>query len=93
MLCLKLLAVVDLLKQLVAEENFPAYPRLLNVYSRAIEIADASENELDYRTLGLDFTTKILEEAPPKNGELGLTILKAMDNVYRFLEKRGDKNN
>jgi hypothetical protein len=82
----KLSLVVSKLQTLVLEDDFPAYKTLLDKYSKALEKVNISQAKSSYTELDLDFTTRMLMEAPPKNYEQGMEILKAMDEVYQLLK-------
>jgi hypothetical protein len=80
----KLLQTIDLLYKLATKDNFPVYSDLLTTYSNALKIFDANKDALNYDQLGLKFTTRIFQEAPPADKELGLAILHAMDGCYKY---------
>jgi hypothetical protein len=77
--------VIEKLNLLSSQEEFPLYGELKNKYKKALLLIQ--QNEPNNKVISeLAFTTRMFQEAPPKNKDLGLEILIKMDRVYKFLK-------
>lgn len=79
--------IIQILDSILKEEDFSAYRKLKHNYINAIKLLENNSPIQEIKS-ELEFTIRILMEAPPKNKELGLQALIAMDLVYKKIESQ-----
>ncbi len=77
--------IITSLKQLTEQEKFPLYAELLSKYSLALSQFEET-NSIPELTETIRWTTRMLMEAPPNNGELGLKVLEEMTILYSAMD-------
>ena len=76
------LKIVELLTQIINEENFTVYVELRNCYTKVLNILE-TKFSIELIKEEIKWNCRRVSEAPPKNKELGLKALIAMDNFTK----------
>ena len=76
--------IIKLLNEIILEENFSLYLKLLDCYSDVAKIIE-NKNSLIVIQQKIKWNCRKLSEAPPKNKELGLELLKTMDKFHKIV--------
>lgn len=77
--------IINSLKQLTEQEKFPLYAELYSQYSSALTQFERT-NSISELKGNIRWTTRMLMEAPPNNGELGLKILEEITVLYKAMD-------
>jgi hypothetical protein len=79
--------IIAILSNVLTEEDFPAYHTLIQSYRKVQQmLLEKQSNELIKSEI--KWNCRRLSEAPPKNKEMGLSLMNSMDKFHKLVEQR-----